>query len=480
MKFPRPLFLAFCSSLFALCSSLGAAEKPNVLIIIGDDCTYNDLPVYGGKNAKTPHLEKLASKGLVFNKAYLATAMCQPCRSELYSGLYPMSNGCAWNHSGSLPTVTSMPHHLGDLGYRVGLAGKVHVRPLKAYPFETVAGFDKNCVRIETEAHDLTPSEKFITRSDDPFALVIALVEPHVPWTMGDASQYPQDKLKLPPNLADTPRTRQDFASYLAEITYMDSQIGEILAMLEKTGKADGTLVMFTSEQGSQFPGCKWTNFDTGVHTALIAHWPGVTPTGKRTDALVQYADVLPTLLDAAGAEAVDGQFDGSSFLGVLKGETDEHRKFAYGSHNNIPEGPPYPIRSVTDGDFHYIRNLLPGELYIEKHLMGSKGDAVLNNPYWSTWMRDAVLSDQIYNAVKRYMLRPAEQLFDQTADPYALNNLADDPAHAERLSALSAELDRWLAEEADPGIPLDTHKAHRAAKQLKHIYGPHLPKEQG
>ena len=134
-----------------------------------------------------------------------------------------------------------------------------------------------------------------------PFCLVVALVEPHVPWVMGDPSQYTPAKLKLPPNIADTPRTRQDFAKYLAEITYMDGQVGEILDTLKATGEERNTLVLFTSEQGSQFPGNKWTNWNTGVHTALVARWPGQVPAGKRTDALVQYADILPTLVDAAG-----------------------------------------------------------------------------------------------------------------------------------------------------------------------------------
>ena len=101
--------------------------QPNVLIIMADDCTHNDLPIYGGQNAATPNIDRLASEALVFNRAYLASAMCQPCRAELYTGLYPMRNGCAWNHSASRPDVTSMPHHLKPLGYRVGLAGKVHV-----------------------------------------------------------------------------------------------------------------------------------------------------------------------------------------------------------------------------------------------------------------------------------------------------------------------------------------------------------------
>ena len=99
--------------------------RPNIVIIMADDCTHADLPIYGGENAKTPNIDALAGQGLVFNRAYVSEAMCQPCRAELYSGLYPLHNGCAWNHSASRPTVRSMPHHLGALGYRVGLAGKV-------------------------------------------------------------------------------------------------------------------------------------------------------------------------------------------------------------------------------------------------------------------------------------------------------------------------------------------------------------------
>ncbi|NQU20857.1 MAG: sulfatase-like hydrolase/transferase, partial [Candidatus Nealsonbacteria bacterium] len=248
------------------------APPPNFLIIMADDCTHNDLPVYGGANARTPNIDRLAEQGLVFNRAYLAEAMCQPCRAELYTGQYPLRNGCAWNHSASRPTATSMPMHLGRAGYRVGLAGKVHVGPGKVFPFERVQGFDSNCVRNPTQKHDLAGVREFFTRQkSEPFCLVVALVEPHVPWVMGDASAYPPKKIALPPNLADTPRTRADYGRYLAEITYMDSQVGEILAALDRSGLADDTLVLFTSEQGSQFPGCKWTNWDTGLHTALIA-----------------------------------------------------------------------------------------------------------------------------------------------------------------------------------------------------------------
>lgn len=459
----------FVLSVLAL--SARANVAPNFLLIVADDCTYNDLPLYGGQNAKTPNIDRLASEGLTFNRAYLSSSMCQPCRAELYSGLYPLSNGCSWNHSGCRPGISGMPQALSQLGYRVGLAGKRHIRPEKVFPFEKIEGFDPNCVRNPTQAHDLGPIREFMKGKggDQPFCLVVALTEPHVPWVMGDASKYPTKQLKLPPNIADTPRTREDFSKYLAEITYMDGQVGDILGTLEKSGKAKDTVVLFSSEQGSQFPGCKWTTWDTGLHTALVARWPGKIAQGQRTDAMIQYADVLPTLLALGGGKGKD--LDGTSFDGVLLGKKDSHRKFTYGMHNNIPEGPPYPTRTVFDGEYRYTINLTPGELYIEKHLMGLKGNAVLNNPYWSTWVRDSWNKPKIYSLVKRYQLRPPEALYHTASDPYEMNNLATNPDHESRKKTLGNELRRWMKVEGDPGAKLDTMKAHSAAREGNHLF---------
>jgi uncharacterized sulfatase len=460
----------------AFATTVANQSRPNFLIVLADDCTYNDLPLYGGQNARTPHLDALAKDGLVFNRAYLSMSICQPCRSELYTGQFPLRNGCAWNHSVSRPTTRSLPQFLGALGYRVGIAGKVDVFPKKCFPFEDVPGFDSNCVDNPTKPHSLDGVREFIARKkDQPFCLVIGLVEPHVPWVMGDPSQYPPGKIKLPPNIADTPRTREDFGKYLAEITYMDGQVGEIMATLEGAGAATNTLVLFTSEQGSQFPGNKWTCWDTGLHTGLIARWPGKVPAGKRTDALVQYADVVPTLLELAGGNSTDTgvAIDGSSFAAILLGKADAHRQFTYGIHDNLPEGPAYPSRTASDGRWRYIRNLSPNEIYIQRYVMGLQGKGELNNPYWGTWMFSSAEKPQSYQLIKRYMLRPAEELYDTAADPYEMNNLNGDPKYSEVKTRLSAELDRWMTAQGDPGAALDTIEALQAARQGEHKYFP-------
>ena len=446
-----------------------ATDPPNILIIMADDCTFNDLSINGGRTAKTPHLDTLAREGLTFNHAYVASAMCQPCRAELFTGLYPMRNGCAWNHSASLPTTRSLPHHLQKLGYRVGLAGKVHVSPASVFPFEHVDGFDHVADRNPTRKHDLLPVADFINRDpDQPFCLVVALVEPHIPWVMGDASAYPPDEIDLPPNLADTTRTREAFSRYLAEITFMDRQVGELLKFLDDSGYSNQTLVMFTSEQGSQFPGNKWTNWDTGLHTTLIAKWPGRILPNTRSDALVQYADIVPTLIDVAGGIFDEDKFDGESFLTVLKGEAHTHRKFVYGLHNNIPEGPPYPIRTISNGSYRLIRNLLHDNVYIEKHMMGIVGDTVHHNPCLHSWIWNSSTSPRSNLLVQRFLRRPAETLHHTKADPHELKNIIHDPSFAAIRQKLSEELDAWLISQRDTGTSQDSWEWYAKAKREK------------
>lgn len=337
-----------------------------------------------------------------------------------------------------------------------------------------MGGFDGNCVRNPTRAHDLKSVSEFIARKgDEPFCLVVALVEPHVPWVMGDPSQYPPDQIKLPPNIADTLRTREDFGRYLAEITYMDGQVGELMRTLNLSGKANDTVLLFSSEQGAQFPGCKWTNWDTGIHTALIARWPGRVTAGKRTKAMVQFADVLPTLMDIAGGVVAPGDFDGSSFYNVLIGQRDSHRIYTFGMHNNVPEGPSYPIRSVNNGEYHYIRNLKPEEIFIEKHLMGLQGNGQLNNPYWASWVWNATEDEVTYNLVKRYTSRPAEALYHTASDPYEMQNLIDDPNHQDVKEQLIKAMEDWMASQGDPGSPQDTFESLRASRQGKHRFSP-------
>ena len=461
--------ILFSVSLFFVQNNLEAArvenDKPNVLIIMGDDCTYSDLPLYGGVNVKTPQIDKLGSQGMTFNKAYVTMSMCVPCRAELYTGMQPARNGVCWNHSIARTGLKSIVHHLGDLGYRTGIAGKVHGSPASVFPFEMVEGVERNCVSI-TAKYDAEKLREFMVKDkSQPFCLVTALVVPHIPWTVGDPSHFNPSELELPPYLADTKEMRTEFTKYLAEIEVLDKQVGATLKLLEEEGIADNTIVIFTSEQGAQQPFCKWTNWDMGVHTGLIVRWPGKVKAGVRTNALVQYNDVLPTLIDALGGK-VSEEFDGSSFLSVLKGEKIEHRKYAYFMHNNIPEGPAYPIRSITDGTYHYIRNLTPESLYIEKHLMAQQP----LNEYWPSWVFNSSDHPEILDLVNRYQKRPEVQLYNTKDDPFELVNLAEEKSVRGIKKELSKELDRWMKQQGDPGAEIDSWEELENANKGEHF----------
>lgn len=444
------------------------SARPNVLIIVGDDCSFNDLPLYGGQNASTPNIDRLAEQGMTFNRAYMSIAMCMPCRTELYTGLYPARNGVCWNHSAARPGTRSIVHRLGDLGYRVGITGKTHVKPKETFPFEYIQSVQPGAIRKTANFDKPENLTAFMARDkDQPFCLVVALVVPHTPWTVGNPDRFNQVALKLPPYMVDTPTTRSDFANYLAEVEVLDQHVGIALDALKKSGQADNTLVLFTSEQGGQWPGGKWTNYDLGLHTALVARWPGKVEPGSRTDALVQYADVLPTLIEAAGGKADAKAFDGTSFLPVLRGDSDKHRDYAYSMHNNVPEGPPYPIRGVVDGRYHYLRNLAPDTDYLEVHLMKQK----YWHAYWPSWEREAQANNaHAQRMVRRYTRRPAEELYDLKNDPHEMNNLADDPDHAAIKARLSAELDRWIKDQNDPGAAIDTKEQLEAGKRGEHF----------
>ncbi|NQT11645.1 MAG: sulfatase-like hydrolase/transferase, partial [Planctomycetes bacterium] len=242
-----------------------AADKPNFLFVIADDCTYRDLGCYGGQ-AHTPNIDRLALEGKRFTHCFQAAPMCSPTRHNIYTGLYPVRSGAYPNHTFAKPGTKSVVHYLKPLGYRVALSGKRHIAPKEVFPFENLpaVGNNPNFERIDAFMAECKADAT-------PFCLFACSNEPHSPWNKGDPSRYDADKLKLPPYFVDTPETRENLVNYLAEITYYDRQVGQCLALLDRHGLAQDTLVIVVSEQGSSFPFGKWTCYDTGLQSAFIA-----------------------------------------------------------------------------------------------------------------------------------------------------------------------------------------------------------------
>lgn len=435
---PRLNLFAACWLLLLL-PCLNAAGRPNFLLIIADDCSYRDLGTYGGQ-ARTPHLDRLASEGMKFTRCFQAASMCSPTRHCLYTGLYPVKSGAYPNHTMAYDWVRSVAHYLKEAGYGAHLSGKQHIAPASVFPFE-YSGKNAN---PEPDAFSAVLRES--ERTGRPFLFIAASNEPHTPWNKGDPSAYPPASLKLPPVLVDSPDTREGFSRYLAEITFFDSQVGALVGLLDRSPLRDDTLVVVLSEQGNSLPFAKWTCYDIGLASACVARWPGRVKAGSVSDALVEYVDIVPTFLEATGCER-PSVLDGRSFLPVLRGEAMSHKSHVFGlqTTRGIIRGSDYfGIRTVRDSRYRYILNLTPDAVF---------RNAMTADPIFRTWERMAEEGDAIARRlVHDYRHRPAEELYDCEADPWNRDNRIADPSLARVREELRAKLDAWMRQQGDLG----------------------------
>jgi uncharacterized sulfatase len=434
--------------------ALAAETGPNFLLIIADDCTYRDLELYGGQ-AKTPHLLALAAEGMTFDRCFQAAAMCSPTRHCLYTGLYPVKSGAYPNHTMAYDWVRSIAHYLQDSGYTTHLSGKRHIKPDSVFPFE-YSGRNNPDPAVFTEVLASSAAE------DKPFLFIAASNEPHTPWNKGDASVYPPASIELPPVLVDSPDTREGFSKYLAEITYFDSQVGELLGLLDDSSHVENTVVIVLSEQGNSFPFAKWTCYDAGLQSACVVRWPGKIKGGSRSDAMIEYVDVVPTLLEAAGLER-PSSLDGRSFLPVLIGGRDSHKTHVFGlqTTRGINQGSDYyGIRSVRGERYRYVVNFTP-EMTFE--------NAATDDPTFRSWSKLADNGDEkAKRLVHDYQHRPAEELYDCEADPWNRTNLIDDPALASVREELRSELDLWMKGQGDEGQATEMKALDRMPRAVK------------
>ncbi len=462
-KHPGLNLLCVLVCLFAS-ASCQAETRPNMVLFLADDCTYRDIGCYGSKNPTTPALDGLAEEGMRFNRCYQAAPMCSPTRHNLFTGVYPVRTGAYPNHTFADDSVRSLPHYLQALGYRVGLLGKWHIGPREIFPFERLGD------KAEGKDHiDMSRIPPFIRESldaDEPFCLVVCSHQPHGPHTLGNRSAFPDDEIKLLPTMVDTPPLRNHYSKYLAEVNFMDGQVAELLQMLDDQGVAKNTLVVFLSEQGSGFPYAKWTCYEDGVRSAMIVRWPGVIDPGTDTDALVEYNDIVPTFIDAAGGK-VPEEIDGVSLMPIFRDPSKQGKPYAFNIQTTrgiIKGSEYYGIRAVTDGRYRYIYNLSPEMAF-------QNGSTVVKNKnhWWGSWLEKAKTDDHAKRLVENYLVRPGEELYDLQADPDNLNNLADDPRHAGIKKHLREVLLAWMRDCGDEGLETELMAFQRMKAKRSH-----------
>ncbi|MCK5277096.1 MAG: sulfatase, partial [Cyclobacteriaceae bacterium] len=397
-------------------------SKPNIVFILADDLTFRDIGCYGSKNVKTPNIDAIAKEGMKFNRCFQAAPMCSPTRHNIYTGIYPVKSGAYPQSTFVKEGTKSVVHYLKKEGYRVALTGKRHIAPAESFPFEYLGenGSDP----------DLDMLKKFISGDkDQPFCSFVCYKEPHTPWNLGDPGIYDPDKIELPPYFVDTKETRETIINYYAEINHLDNSVGEVRKLLDDLGVAENTILIFTGEQGNAFPFAKWTCYDNGLQTAFLVRWPGKIKAGSVSDAMIEYVDVTPTFVDIAGGTPKDA-FDGKSFLPVLMGEKNEHKKYVYGiqTTRGIRNGSKhYGIRSIRSEKYKYILNIHHDSKF-QNNVTEQKNPVWTG--FWLTWQEKAKTDENAAMLVNKFQFRPEVEFYDIVNDPYELNNLAMDPKY--------------------------------------------------
>jgi len=441
-----------------LCSAAFAQPKPNIVLFVADDLHRFDLGCYGAVNCKTPNIDQLASEGIRMDQCYTAFPQCTPCRGELYTGLFPRRNG--GNGIPAKTDVKGLPLHLRPLGYRTGLVGKEHVGPDEVFPFERVG--DKKHDEI---MDNLDAIRDYVTQDKGtPFFLAVCSHQPHLPWDKGNPDSFDPAKFVIQPNHWDNQHIREVLCRYYAEVEYLDMQVGEVRKILKESGQEDNTLFIFLTEQGAALPGAKFTAYQPGFHAGMIAKWAGRIKPGSSSDAVVHYADVLPTLVEICGG-AAPSDLDGRSILKVLDGKADTHREYAVSFITSaLPASTHggYPIRAVTDTRFKLVRNYWPEKTF-RCPGMGVEG-------IFKSWVADAETKPEARKVVDTYEHHPSVEFYDLSVDPWEQNNLANNPGFKKDLDRLQAKLDEWLEAQGDD--PSESEKEAVAGRNAKRIQG--------
>jgi uncharacterized sulfatase len=429
-------------SMFLLTVSDAAAEKrPDFVVFLSDDHGQRDSTPYGATDVRTPNLQRLADEGMVFTHAFVASPSCAPSRAALLTGLMSARNGAQANHTFKRDGILSLPEVLRGLGYETAAFGKV------AHGTKDVErhGFD-----VIDKSPDTLVVAAFLEKRDrnKPLCLFVGCHEPHVPWP--EAEGYQPGDVVLPDTFVDTPETRAYRTRYLTAVTIADRRLGELTDLVARHLSPGNTLLLYSSDHGAQWPFGKWNLYDAGIRVPLIVRWPGRVAPGNRTAAMVQWTDILPTLIDAAGGKP-PADLDGRSFLPVLLDGAREHRDRIFTTHTGDGVMNVYPMRSVRTKDMKLILNPHPEFAYtthIDKALARDGG------LYWSGWWELAKTQERARDIVHRYHERPEWELYDLAQDPLEIHNLADDPDHAAQGNALKAELRQWMTSQGDTAEP--------------------------
>jgi N-sulfoglucosamine sulfohydrolase len=410
------------------------AERPNILVFVGDDLGWRDTGPYGNTAIHTPNIDRLARSGLLVERAFLTTSQCSPSRISILSGQYPHATRTEDLHTPLPDGERLLPDYLRAGGYFTGHMAKTHYGPNGERQFQWYS------------PETATALPAFLDSAGTrPFFLWVGFHEPHRPYRPGLVSHpHTPAQVVLTPYLADTPATRADLALYYDAIARIDDAVGAMLAELERRKLRENTLVVFLSDNGAPFPREKGTLYDGGTRTPLILSWPRVIRAGSVYGrGLVSTIDLAPTLLDLAGIRH-PAAVQGRSFRGLLTAPASYEGSTYVFSERNWHDCDEHQ-RAVRSGRYKLIRT----DAYTALPLC-TAADIGASPSFLA--LRALAKAGTLTAAQRRLFEAPRAriELYDLAADPWELVNVADVPAHARQVRELAAVLQAWIERSDD------------------------------
>ncbi len=425
-----------------------AQTRPNILWITSEDngCF---LGCYGDTNARTPHLDSLAQRGVRYENCFANAPVCAVARSSWILGMPAISSGihmmrCRYRVPAQL---TPYPTLLREAGYYTTNNSKTD------YNTSSFQGNIWDECSGKAHYRNRRPEQPFFavfnTTLSHESAIFPETVKAHL--KNGRIPEKPRvaaENIRLPPYQTRTPESVSDWQRMYDTLDLMDAEVGRLLRELEDSGEAGNTIVVYNSDHGGITLRSKRYLHDSGTRVPLIVYfperWQHLAPgrPGSVSKRLTQFIDMPRTFLSLCGI-AIPQHYTGSVFLGS---GTEAAPEYVLLFSNRFDECPDMR-RAVTDGRWKYIRNYQPDRPRYQmlRYIWNHEGQQSQYRAYKEGRTDDAQSA--------HYRDQPPEELYDTAADPHEVNNLAADPKFAAKLALLRAELDRQMLACGDIGF---------------------------
>ncbi|CAL1516824.1 sulfatase [Chitinophaga sp. MM2321] len=442
--------------------------QPNIVLILSDDHSAPYLSCYDHPDLKTPNIDKIAKRGVRFDRAYTTAPQCVLSRASIMTGRNVLDLQMLRFTAPLNKDIITGPEILKQNGYYTGLCGRnYHLDGSGNGPKESDEAFEKygmvtfakrlNYVKIEED--DEKTIDQFREFLDEvpkgkPFFIQTCYSDPHRPFTAKEFEPDPT-KIKVPAGMPDTKLLREDLAAHYGEIQRLDQRVGLLLEELEKRNLTENTLVVFMGDNGAALLRGKGTLYEGGLHVPLVAQWPGVIKPGSVSNHLVSGEDLVSTFLEVAGIKSTK-EIEGQSFLPTFKNEKMPDREYVFAVRG--PHGSALP--DTSSGGFDLSRTVISKRfklIYNPMYYLNYQPVDFGKSPFWKelvTLSKQGKLEPRFAQTTMFTPQRPMFELFDLENDPDEFNNLYGKEAYKDIEYQLKKALHQWMIRYRDM-VPL-------------------------